>query len=184
MSRRGRRRNGNDEINLTPLLDVLFTILFVVMLTSAQSEQTIMADSENSKEQVTELTKQVEDLENQLKGKKAVDGTANNYNSNAVLVTLINVVEDGNHVLKIYTGHNAVLRDSFRLGTDRTQYISEHLATIINGIVYESKDCPVFIVFHCTTDIIYRKEEFTPIKERLDVLKNENKEVFYQIVEE
>ena len=183
MSRRGRRRNGSDEINLTPLLDVLFTVLFVVMLMNVQSEQTILAETENTKEQVTELTGEVERLQNELKARTAVRDTEEIYTVNATLVTMINVTENDNHVLKIYTGQNAVLHDSFRLGADRTQYIGEHVGAIIGEIVQESKDRPVFIVFHCTTGEIYRKEEFAPIKERLEILKAENKEVFYQIVE-
>lgn len=184
MRRKSKHRNGGDEINLTPLLDVLFTILFVVMLTSAQSEQAILADSEQTKKQVTELTDKVEKLENDLKGRDAVDGTTESFVNNAVLVTMVNVVEDNNHVLRIYIGQKGTLKDSFRLGTDRTQYISEHIASIIGKIIEEARDYPVYIVFHCNTNIIYRKEEFAPIKERLELLKAENKEVFYQIVEE
>lgn len=184
MKRKSRRRNGSDEINLTPLLDVLFTILFVVMLTSVRREQTILADAEQTKEQVTELTEKVETLENELKGKEAVDDTKEIYIDKAVLVTMVNVVENNNHVLRIYTGQKGVLKDSFRLGPDRSHYISEHIASIIGGIIEESKDYPVFIVFHCKANIIYRKEEFAPIKERLELLKAGNKEVFYQIVEE
>ncbi|MDO5132660.1 MAG: hypothetical protein Q4D81_06730 [Eubacteriales bacterium] len=183
MSRRGRRRNGSDEINLTPLLDVLFTILFVVMLLNVQSEQTILADSENTKEQVAQLTDEVETLRNELKARNAVHDTEEIYAVNAVLVTMLNVTEDGNHVLKIYTGQNAVLHDTFRLGADRTQYISEHVGSIIDEIVKGAEDRPVFIVFYCTAGEIYRREEFTPIKERLESLKEEYKEVFYQIVE-
>lgn len=184
MSRRSRNRNRNDEINLTPLLDVLFTILFIVMLTSVQSEKIIQSEVENSKDQVKELTEKVEQLENELRREEAVNDTEKRYNSNAVLVTMLNDVEDGNHILKIYTGQDGRLIDSFRLGFNRSQYIGEHLSSVIQGIVDESKDCPVFIVFHCNTHEIYRREEFVPIKGRLELLKAENKEVFYQIVEE
>ena len=55
---------------------------------------------------------------------------------------------------------------------------------IINDIVDEYADHPVFIVFHCDTKSIYRKEEFVPIKEALETQKELRKEVFYQIVEE
>ena len=41
MRNRSRRSRGSDEINLTPLLDVLFTILFIVMLTGMQNERSM-----------------------------------------------------------------------------------------------------------------------------------------------
>ena len=47
--RRGRRRGrGADEINLTPLLDVLFTILFIVMLAGTQTERIMQEDAEEA----------------------------------------------------------------------------------------------------------------------------------------
>jgi predicted phage replisome organizer len=55
---------------------------------------------------------------------------------------------------------------------------------IINDIVNDYADHPVFIVFHCDTKSIYRKEEFVPIQDALKTQKELRKEVFYQIVEE
>ena len=52
---RNRRRRFHEEINLTPLLDVLFAILFIVMLTGAQSERLIQKDMEASAAEISEL---------------------------------------------------------------------------------------------------------------------------------
>ncbi len=41
-----KKRFGNSEINLTPLLDVLFSILFIVMLGSAGNEAKTKAEAE------------------------------------------------------------------------------------------------------------------------------------------
>ena len=49
---RNRRRRGSDEINLTPLLDVLFTILFIVMLTGMQNEQSYAENAEATQAQM------------------------------------------------------------------------------------------------------------------------------------
>ena len=74
--------------------------------------------------------------------------------------------------------------ETFRLGTDRTEYTRKHLTQIINEIVDEAGGYPVFIVFHCDAKQIYRKEEFNPIRDALETQKKLRKEVFYQIVEE
>ena len=59
-----------------------------------------------------------------------------------------------------------------------------HVSEIIKEIAKESADHPVFIVFHCDTNSIYRKEEFNPIRDALEEQRKNTKEVFYQIVEE
>lgn len=196
--RRGRRRGrGADEINLTPLLDVLFTILFIVMLAGTQNERTMQEDAEEARtqaaemeKQVTELDKKVKDLEeeNSVLTQKTnrqdkIDKSSKQYESSAVIVTFINEVEDGNHILKIYKGKDEEA-ESFRLGTDRTEYTRMHVSEIIKEIAKESADHPVFIVFHCDTNSIYRKEEFNPIRDALEEQRKNTKEVFYQIVEE
>lgn len=184
MSRRKRNRRQGEEINLTPLLDVLFTILFVVMLTGMQSEQTMQAESAVTAEHVAELEKENQRLREELRTKNAVEFTEDSFYSKAVLVTLVNTIEDDAHTLNIYIGPEGILRESFKMGPDRSQYISDHLSSIINGILEEADGYPVYIVFHCSAAEIYRREEFAPIQEQLEVLRTENKEIFYQIIEE
>lgn len=197
MRNRGHRRREGDEINLTPLLDVLFTILFIVMLTGMQSEKNLQANAEETQEQISEMSGQVSELEGQLtemeeansilqsevNRRDKIEDSSKRYESDAVIVTFINEVADGNHVLRVYTGPDDEV-ESFRLGLDRAEYTRTHVTQIINDIVEESVDHPVFIVFHCDTKSIYRKEEFNPIKEALETQKKLRKEVFYQIVEE
>ena len=168
MRNRGRRSRGSDDINLTPLLDVLFVILFIVMLAGTQTQKDMQESAEESRSKISGLEEQVTDLEEQ----------------NTILkVTFINEVEDGNHVLRVYKGSDQEV-ESFRLGSDRTDYTKRHVTEIINDIVDDYPDHPVFIVFHCDTKSIYRKEEFVPIQDALKTQKQLRKEVFYQIVEE
>ena len=42
-----KKKRLSDEINLTPLLDVLFSILFIVMLAGTASENTMRQNYEN-----------------------------------------------------------------------------------------------------------------------------------------
>ena len=190
MRRRNRRKRGSDEINLTPLLDVLFTILFIVMLTGMQNEKILQADAEEIETQIEGLEVQVADLEekntilqSEVNRQDKIDKSSKRYESDAVIVTFINEVENGSHILRIYKGKDNEV-ESFRLGADRTEYTRRHVTEIINKIVDESADHPVFIVFHCDAKSIYRKEEFNPIRDALETQKKLRKEVFYQILEE
>ena len=190
MRNRSRRSRGSDEINLTPLLDVLFTILFIVMLTGMQNERSMEESAQESEAQITGLESRVDALEeendilkSEVSRRDKIQDSNKRYESNAVIVTLINETEDGEHVLKVYKGQEEPM-ETFRLGTDRTEYTRKHLTQIINEIVDEAGGYPVFIVFHCDAEQIYRKEEFNPIRDALEMQKKNRKEVFYQIVEE
>ena len=206
MRNRGRRSRGSDDINLTPLLDVLFVILFIVMLAGTQTQKDMQENAEESLSKISGLEEQVTDLEEQntilqseVNRKDKIEDSGKRYESDAVIVTFINEVEDGNHVLRIYKGSDQEV-ESFRLGSDRTDYTKSHVIGIINDIgtdytkshvigiindiVDDYADHPVFIVFHCDTKSIYRKEEFVPIRDALQTQKQLRKEVFYQIVEE
>lgn len=197
MRNRSRRRRGSGEINLTPLLDVLFTILFIVMLTGTQNEKTLEKDAEASmieikrleseaaglEDKILDLEEQNRSLQNKINRRDKIEDSNKRYESNAVIITFLNEVENGYHVLRIYTEQGEQV-ESFRLGTDRTEYTRNHVSEIISDIAEASVDRPVFIVFHCDAGSIYRKEEFNPIRDALEEQKKKYKEVFYQIVEE
>ena len=176
-------------------------ILFIVMLAGTQTQKDMQENAEESLSKISGLEEQVTDLEEQntilqseVNRKNKIEDSGKRYESDAVIVTFINEVEDGNHVLRIYKGSDQEV-ESFRLGSDRTDYTKRHVIEIINDIVDDYADhpvfivfhCdtkPVFIVFHCDTKSIYRKEEFVPIRDALQTQKQLRKEVFYQIVEE
>ena len=65
MRNRGRRSRGSDDINLTPLLDVLFVILFIVMLAGTQTQKDMQENAEESLSKISGLEEQVTDLEEQ-----------------------------------------------------------------------------------------------------------------------
>ena len=157
MRNRSRRSRGSDEINLTPLLDVLFTILFIVMLTGMQNERSMEESAQESEAQITGLESRVDALEeendilkSEVSRRDKIQDSNKRYESNAVIVTLINETEDGEHVLKVYKGQEEPM-ETFRLGTDRADYTRMHVSEIIKEIAKESADHPVFIVFHCDT---------------------------------
>ena len=105
-----RRRRTDGEINLTPLLDVLFVILFVVMLSGMQSEKTNADAREESREKIealeteveeltdegriAELEEQVRSLTEELEKRKDLEETGKAFESRAVLVTIRNTAEE------------------------------------------------------------------------------------------
>ena len=196
---RNRRRRFREEINLTPLLDVLFAILFIVMLTGAQSERLIQKDIEASAAEITELEAQVEELtdagriaelearikelEAELARLREQQASQDMFEADAVIVTLANVIEEDNHILQFYVGQEGAMTDSVRMGLDKTEYIESRVTDIVEKIVKGAPGKPVYIVFHCDADKIYRKEEFLPIQKALEQLKKKYKEVFFQITE-
>ena len=97
MRNRGRRSRGSDDINLTPLLDVLFVILFIVMLTGTQTEKNLQESAEASESRITGLQEQVTDLEEQnnilqseVNRQNKIEDSGKRYESDAVIVTFMN----------------------------------------------------------------------------------------------
>lgn len=217
-----KKRRFAEEINLTPLLDVLFSILFIVMLTGTQSEKLIEKDveeykaqieileneivedgSELSREELLALIKQLkeenerlkeeneqlkaenEEMKKKLEEREDISESRDMFETDAVIVTMVNETEDGNHILKFFTGQELTpFKEPIRLGIDKVNYIKNCVSNIISEIVSDSKNRPVFIVFHCNEAEIYRREEFIPISESLAELTKNHKEVFYHVVEQ
>ncbi len=173
-----RRRRGSDEINLTPLLDVLFSILFIVMLTSTQSEQSLQEVQAQTQDQIEAQQEQIEALEAAARSEEL-------YGDTAVIVTMRNTVRrDGTHQLTLTLGREAQTLATIQMGQDRPAYIRQYVRQTIEDLRGEAEGKPLFIAFYCRSDLIYRQEEFLPIQEELERLSRSYKEVFYQILEE
>ena len=115
-------------------------ILFIVMLAGTQNQKDMQENAEESQSKISGLEEQVTDLEEQntilkseVSRKNKIEDSGKRYESDAVIVTFINEVEDGNHVLRIYKGSDQEV-ESFRLGSDRTDYTKRHVIGIINDI--------------------------------------------------
>lgn len=209
-----KKRRGSDEINLTPLLDVLFTVLFVVMLTSMQSEQSMQAQAVTKEEQVEELKGKVTSLESEAEGlseqvsaleqeielRDQLKNSEEIYTANAVILTMVNGSENGEHVLRLYKGSERLLEAELKMNSDQEGYIENWVETKIQKLVDKSradlskktavgendveigKTQPVYIVFYLDESTIYWREESDPIIQSLRKLQENNKEVFYTIV--
>lgn len=180
-----RKRSFTEEINLTPLLDALFSILFIVMLSGAQSERVMQEEAAKQlNSSVSALEKNNQQLKNDIKTLQNINKTIKMFEADAVIITLENINEDGRYILKTFVGQNKEpYFDDLDLGSD-LQLIEDSIPRKIGQTIGESKSRrPVYIVFHCDIKNILTKELFS-IKNMLETLENEHSEVFCKIVEE
>ncbi len=180
------KRRELQEINLTSLLDVLFCILFIVMLGSAQNEENIKLDAS---QQVEELQQQIENLQQQILVQEEQLVFYGNqmeshklYASEAVVVTLRNIRKDETHVLRASSGMEEAAEESVTLGINRKNIVKLRIQSFIDGILSQTENQPVYIVFHCDKNCIYT-EEYKGIIESLEELQASYKEVFYKVME-
>ena len=124
-----RKRKTIAEINLTPLLDVLFSILFIVMMTGMQTKTTIQEEHqqqinqmqedygrqiEQARQELSELEQQVTMYENQL-------SSYDKYQTEAVIITVSNIVKENKHYLVIKQGLLLEEIETIQLGISKTE---------------------------------------------------------------
>ena len=77
-----RQRAGAHEINLTSLLDVLFCILFIVMLAGNQNEKDIKSDAQQQLEALKgQAQEEIEHLQSEI---DKLDTTATTYKNQMI----------------------------------------------------------------------------------------------------
>lgn len=175
-----RRRFVSSEINLTPLLDVLFTILFLVMLGSARNEE---VTRENANLEISKLQNQISTLENDVIFYKDQVDSYDLYTKSAVIITISNSVDGEEHILMVSDRNDAKSYETIRLGKDRMAYVKSRLEGIVTDAVDNTDNQPIYIVFHCDKSIIYTTE-FSAIDSELRQLQDTYKAVFCKIVSE
>lgn len=175
-----RRRRGSSEINLTPLLDILFSILFIVMMTNVQNEADIKDEYQQNvgkmEQEITDLKEQVTISQNQM-------SSYDKYNTEAVIITICNVVDEGEHHLIVKKGLNEDTMDNILLGTDRIENTKARIEWMITMLVEGIDNQPVYIVFYCDKENIYTTE-YRAIVDTFNVLQETHKEVFFKVMEE
>ena len=164
-----KRRFGAEEINLTPLLDVLFVVLFTILL-SGYSQQS------KSSEKIQEMESQIETLQEQVSQYKNQNEAYDMYAKQAVILSVDNITRDDKHILRIFRGND---KTEFVLGNDNTETFKNQINGYVKDLIKGSDEQPIYIVFSCDENNIY-KDEYEAIKEEMQMLEN-NKEVFFKI---
>ena len=171
---RKKRHRGADEVNLTPLLDVLFSILFIVMFAGAK----IQNDNANN---VETMQQEINNLNNQVSAYENKDKSYESFVEDAVIVTVDNIKRDNKHILRIYS--DGYEDEEITLGTNNTENIKRRVNGYFENVLNDKTDQPIYIVYCCDEKSIY-KIEFDSINSTMLELEKNNKEVFYKITEE
>ena len=189
-----KKRFGDSEINLTPLLDVLFSILFIIMLSSAGNEARTRAEAKAEVEAIqeqmeterVEMNKSIEEMASEAEEvreqARIAEGRLEDYEiyrQEAVIVSVQNTIEAGEHVLKIFVNEDENPYETLKLGLDLTDYTKKRVKSIISELVANVDNAPVFIIFRCEKRLIYTIE-YNALNDALNELQDGNKEVFYK----
>ncbi len=154
-----RRRHGSEEINLNSLLDVLFIILFVVMLKGMQNEEAVK----------TQMQQNIDQLQNQVESYEL-------YEKEARVITVQVIQEEEDRYISIGD-------ETIQLNENASVYMRTRLKNITGDLLKDVENTPVYIVFHCNKKEIYTKE-FNMIDEVMTEYQDTVKEVFYKIIYE
>lgn len=176
-----RRKGIGAEINLTPLLDVLFSILFIVMMTGKQNEDGMR---EQHQVQVVALREQVQGYEEQIATYESQLEAYELVRNEIVVLTVTNSKKEDGHYLSITQGNSLktgnekdVELDNIKMGADKMENLKNRLEEILNSIQKENEGQLIYIVFVKRPMELYTFEADT-IDEILDAFEKKNKDVF------
>lgn len=177
---RPNRRRSVLEINLTPLLDVLFSILFIVMMAGMQNEEGMKEDYQ---QQIDRLEQEKAGLSEQLDNYRDQMDNFREYQKEMILLTVRNVVRGDDHYLLIYQGAEPDEIESIQMGTDRTENTRARIESLVSGYAEREEGYPVYIVFNCDKSRIYTAE-YRAVIEAFNAMQGTYKAVFFKVMEE
>ena len=176
-----RRRGIGSEINLTPLLDVLFSILFIVMMTGKQNEDDMR---EQHQTQVVSLREQVQDYKEQIDTYESKLAAYELVRDEIVVLTITNTKQEDGHYLSITQGDSLrtgeqqdVELDNIKMGADKLENLRTRLSEILDSVQKENDGQLIYIVFVKKPMELYTYEADT-IDEILDEFEKKNATVF------
>ena len=134
------KRRGILEVNLTSLLDVLFCILFIVMMANIENEHDIKNESQQLIQEIQEqLQAEIAAYRAEAATYQAQMESYDVYHTEAIIITMQNLQEGSNYVLKIYEGLEKVESDSIRLGPNLSESVNRSIRRYFNDIINSLK---------------------------------------------
>lgn len=189
------RRRKETVIELTPLLDVILIMLFMIM--SVQSQKTEEAEAA-AREKTQELTAQMEQLseefsdrENQLMDQlddtesrlSQAEAQLTGYEAfrdySAVISISMEYLEGGERQLYIAEGDKT---DTISFGWDNLRYGENSLTAALEQRMKQTTEEPVFIAFVYDSESIYRRD-YDMIASVIDKLQSENDNLYIRYSE-
>lgn len=172
---RHKRWFQSEEVNMTPLLDVLFSILFIVMLSGARVQ------SQNTENQ-QDLNSQIEQLQNELDGIKNKKETEEQFYEDVFLVTIDNITEENQRKLRLQCDKTAKQPEIVSLNPNDTDRLFRIIREYFDGILVDNKSSPVYVVFTCNEKNIYTVE-FNSIDSIMKKYESDSAyKLFYKVI--
>ncbi len=179
------KRNRVSEINLTPLLDVLFSILFIVMLTGAEQQETVVnaqkRQAQDYEQRMEALQEKTTELETALAAREAQLSSYDAYKRDAIIVTITNIRQGEDLFLVFHRDNDAQELDKIKLGLDRLDILRKRIELQASELMEESANQPIYMVFYVDSSNIHT-EEYQTIVDTMNAIQKETKEIFFKVM--
>lgn len=189
------RRRKETVIELTPLLDVILIMLFMIMSAQSQKTEEIQSQAQaeaaelNSRmEQLSEeyadredkLTAQLSDTESRLSQAEAqITGYEAFSEYSAVISVSVEYTDNGERKLYIAEGDSV---DTISFGWDNLRYGENSLNAALEQKLKAAEGKPVFIAFVYDSEKIYR-HDYDMITSVMDELQAKNDDLYIRYTE-
>lgn len=195
------RRRGGIMSDLTPLLDVIFIILFMVMIRNVDISNRKLAEARQYREEADQIVADIQQEKEeaiariqeekdaavaeaerlQLKAEAEVAEFENLLVNAIILRVSIEDGEDGSRLAVVRSG-SQMQSSSFDWDNteDAFQYLEKALASYITTV---GEDDPVFITFSYDSNKIYRSD-YTMVEQAMQDVQKEHANVYLQYREE
>lgn len=182
-----KRKRISEEINLTPLLDALFSILFIVMLSGVQSERINQNNADALKDNINILQQDIQrledekqQLEDELLKMHSINKGLKQFDEDTLILTLQYI--SNNQSLSFSQGKDGVVFNSVSMNgsgdpKSEKEYLTNYITNKINAKIYEeNKNGPIFIIFNFDNNIIVKDKKI--IDDSLNKLQSGNSHIF------
>ena len=182
------RSDGENKIDLTPLLDVLFSVLFIVMLCINQDAVDAKKQADDNGAQLEIEKKKNEDLNNENKYLKEVVDSYEVFAQRAKFIVLRNYKDATGFKLVISLGLDEKEQiDLIPLSNetkDQTKSrIVNNIKSKINSFSTTTERVPVMIEFHRDSTKIFTEVDRS-ISEALNEIEGNNSDVYVRVIEQ
>lgn len=167
------RRRREITVELTPLLDVILIMLFLIM---SQSSEAAEQTKQEAEQKVSNMECQVEDLrETNAELESRLDSYAA-FDEYARIISIdISNKTDGNRMIIVSDGEHT---ERIEFDWESMRYGENSLRAELIKSIDAWKDMPVFIVFNYDSSGIYRRD-YEMITSVIDTIEYENVYIKY-----
>jgi hypothetical protein len=180
------RKHRQISAELTPLLDVIMIMLFIIISRSynavekaenekEQAYSEIQAVSENFENQKSKLEKTAEENMEKLNQAENIIEGYKNFDKLALIISVsIENKSDETRNIIISDGNN---RDTISYGWENMRYGENSLNAVFENYIKSADERPVFISFNYKSSEIYMKD-FNMITSVIDNIQSRNENVY------